>query len=89
MNNFELSPLLFADTYGGCSYSTSTFNSGNSCSTSTTPASTSKSSLVDTGTAIIGFVTLASIIIFVALIIRFKKRSRTTAKLNNNDAKTD
>jgi hypothetical protein len=89
MNTFELSPNLFADTYGGCSYSTSTFNSGDSCSnttTTTSPSSTSKSSLVDTGTEILGFVTLAAIIIFVSLIIRFKKRSKTAAKPNNIDA---
>lgn len=68
----------FAQTYGGCAYSSSTYQNG-SCSAGTstgTSASTGSSGglLTNTGFDIALAVTIACTIIFVALLVRFWKR---------------
>jgi hypothetical protein len=69
-----MTPYFFAQAYGDGSYDESTY-SGASTSTGTTGTGpTGTGTLADTGFAAIVAVTLACLIIFAALIIKFWKR---------------
>jgi hypothetical protein len=70
--------VTIASTYGSGDYSCGTLNSDNSNSSTcaTTTAASSSGSLVDTGTAVAGFVTLACLIVIAAIIIRVVRRRK-------------
>ncbi len=72
--------LQFAQTYGSGAYNTCTYQSSTTCSTSTGSGSSSGSGggLVDTGFIVLVIVTLACVLIFAALLVRFWRR-RTLA----------
>ena len=65
---------LFASTYGTGTYNTSVYNNA---TTSTTGSSSG--TLVDTGFIVIGVVTVAVVIIFLALLVRFFKKPKMAA----------
>jgi hypothetical protein len=65
---------FLASTYGSGSFDTSTYNGA-----TTSTGTASGGSLADTGTAVALFITVACVIIFVALVIRIWKRPRKAA----------
>jgi len=65
---------IYAQAYGSGSYGSSTYN-GQVTTTTTSTSGGSSSILVDTGTMVLAFVTIACVIIFVALVVKFWKRS--------------
>jgi hypothetical protein len=67
-------PVTIAQAYGSGTYDTSTYNGQTSTGTST--SGSSGGSLVDTGTVVIAFVTLACLIIIVAIVVRIMKRKK-------------
>ena len=70
----NMSHYYLASTYGSNNFGTCTYDSNGAC---TTTGASSGGSLVDTGTFVLGFVTIAAVIIFVALVVRIWKRKRT------------
>ncbi len=65
-------------TYGSCTYSATTScttSSGGGGTSGSTAGNSSSGGLVNTGVAVVAFVTLACLIIFVAMVVRFWKRS--------------
>jgi hypothetical protein len=70
---------LFGSTYGCGTYNSSTYNascSGTSTSTTNNSSSTSGGTLTNTGLDIAVGVTLACVIIFVALAVKFWKKPK-------------
>jgi hypothetical protein len=68
----------FASTYGSGSYNSSTYNgAATGSSTSSGGSSSSSSTLTNTGIDIATGVTLACVIIFVALVVKFWKKPKS------------
>ena len=66
---------IFASTYGSGTYNTSTYNGATNTSTgSTGGGSAGGSVLTNTGFDIAAAITVACVIVFVALVVRFWKR---------------
>jgi hypothetical protein len=73
---------LLASTYSSSNYDGSTYNG--SSTTSTTTSSLAGGSLADTGTVVIAFVTVACLVIFVALLVRlWKKKPSQTGQVTS------
>ncbi len=67
--------------YGDGTYSCSATQQANgTCSSATAGSTNGNNNLTDTGIAVVGFVTLACLIIFVSLVVRIWRRRKTTAK---------
>jgi hypothetical protein len=69
--------IHFAQAYGEGSYSACTYNDSTSCSTSSGSGSGSSGSggvLANTGIMVAGFVTIACLIVFAALVVRVWRR---------------
>lgn len=66
----------FAQAYGQGFYNGCNYNDSVSCSAATTPAS--GSTLANTGIWVIGFVSLACLLICVAIVVRAKRRSKNS-----------
>jgi len=74
---YTLPALHFADVYGGGTYNSSTYSAtGTTTTTTTTTGTNSGSSLVNTGVYVIGFVTIASLIILTAIVVRVARRKK-------------
>ena len=77
---YQLPNTTFATAYGQCSYSTTNYNKdGQVCGTSTTAASgggaaSAGTGLANTGTMVLAFVGIASLILLAAMIIRVWRR---------------
>ncbi len=78
MNRYY-SVQFFAQTYGNGAYGACTYQSATVCSTSAGGGSSSGSGgLVNTGFMVLVIVTLACLLIFVALFVRFWRRRKLT-----------
>lgn len=71
-NLYTLPITNLADVYGGGTYNESSYNASGTTTTTTTNDST----LVNTGVYIIGFVTVASLIILAAIAVRILHRKK-------------
>lgn len=71
----------FAQSYGQGNYSSCSYNDSTSCSTS--GGSSSSGTLTNTGTMVLLVVSVACLIIFVALIVRFWRRPKRTKSLDS------
>ena len=81
--------VQFGDVYGGCTYSSGTYNSSTTtCGSSTGGggATAPSGGLTNTGIMVIGFVTVACLIIFVALVVRIWRRPRKQLALQEQAA---
>ena len=78
---FQVNGQLFASTYGSASYGSNAYGSTTTTgSTTKSTTNTTHSVLVDTGVALVGFITIAAIIIFVTLVIKFWVKPGRTKK---------
>jgi hypothetical protein len=68
---YTLPTLHFADVYGAGTYNESEYSATGTTTTTTTDGN---STLVNTGVFVLGFVTLAAVILLVALVIRVWRR---------------
>lgn len=71
MLDFVTQTWLFGAVYGAGPYGAGTYNDGVSAAASTSSAG---GSLVNTGTVLIAITTLACLLVFTALLVRFWKR---------------
>lgn len=70
----------FADVYGSGPYSEGVYG----CTQGQAGCAASSGSLINTGVAIAGVVTLACLVVFVALLVRFARRRKKTNLANDN-----
>lgn len=71
-------PVTFAQAYGACAYGTTNYQQ-NTCGTSTGTGGSGGSSLTNTGLAIAAIVTLACVLLLVAMVVRIWKRPHKTS----------
>jgi Na+-transporting methylmalonyl-CoA/oxaloacetate decarboxylase gamma subunit len=70
----------FAQSYGNGAYSSCTYNCASGTGTNTGTAAGNSNPLANTGVAIAGIVTLACLIIFIALIVRIIRKRPAVAE---------
>ena len=68
--------VQFAQTYGSGAYGACAYETSTSCSTSAGGSNTGGSGLVNTGFMVVVIVTLACMVIFAALLVRFWRRRK-------------
>lgn len=85
----------FAQAYGECAYGTGAYQENSNCSTATgtqTGTSPNNGVLANTGFAVAVIATLAALLIFLALVVKFwrqKKTAKTKQPLPPNDNRPD
>ncbi|MFA5004317.1 MAG: hypothetical protein WC498_03525 [Candidatus Saccharimonadales bacterium] len=62
----------FGQAYGACAYGSGSYQQNGTCGTTTTPGN--GSSLTNTGIAVAAIVTVACVILLVAIVVRIWKR---------------
>ena len=78
---YTLPGAYFADTYGSGTYNNSIYSAtGTNSTTSGTSAGGSTSPLENTGVYIVGFITIAAVILLVALVVRVWRRPSKQSK---------
>lgn len=73
---YTLPKTQFADVYGGGTYNQSSYNATGKTTTTTTTAAAGGSKLADTGVYVIGIITVASLIILAAIVVRIVRRKK-------------
>lgn len=76
--------FYFAQAYGAGTYSSCNYNNSTSCTTNSSRSSSSSGTLTNTGTMVLLVVSIACLIIFAALIVRFWRRPKKTKSLDSS-----
>lgn len=89
MRTYRFNPTI-ADAYGQGTYGGCTYNQSSACSTSASTNGASSTSgstgtLADTGIVLIAIVTIACVLIFVGLLVRFWRRPVKTSESEAKD----